>query len=173
MNSSLNNSVISVLEQGLNLLDVLSDELYARSLSGTFGGILGGHYRHVLDHFLCLLQGVRTGCVNYDQRRRSPVLETSLMEARRVTEALMEEFNKLSREDLQSECLVSYRVSYGEDREEAVISNVTREVMFCVGHAIHHYAILRLLCVEMDVDLPYEFGIAPSTLKYLEAAGRA
>jgi hypothetical protein len=55
-----------------------------------------------------------------------------------------------------------------------VRSNLAREVMFCVGHAIHHYAILRLLCAGVGVKLPYEFGIAPSTLKHLEteAAGR-
>jgi len=49
---------------------------------------------------------------------------------------------------------------------------VAREAMFCVGHAIHHYAILKLLCAEAHVELPYEFGVAPSTLKHLETAGR-
>ena len=43
-----------------------------------------------------------------------------------------------------------------------------KEVMFCVGHAIHHYAILKLLCAGVGVKLPYEFGIAPSTLKHLQ-----
>jgi hypothetical protein len=49
-----------------------------------------------------------------------------------------------------------------------VRSNLAREVMFCVGHAIHHYAILRILCAGVGVKLPYEFGIAPSTLKHRE-----
>jgi hypothetical protein len=54
-------------------------------------------------------------------------------------------------------------------------SNLAREVMFCVGHAIHHYAILRILCAGVGVKLPHEFGVAPSTLKHLETetAGRA
>ena len=68
---------------------------------------------------------------------------------------------------------MSYQVGYGESGEEAVRSNVAREVMFCVGHAIHHYAILKLLCAGAGIDLPYEFGIAPSTLKHLETAGKA
>jgi hypothetical protein len=85
----------------------------------------------------------------------------------------MDEFRDLSQEVLQRECLVTYCVGYGESGEEAVASNVAREVMFCVGHAIHHYAILKLLCVQAEVSLPYEFGIAPSTLKHLETAGRA
>ena len=68
---------------------------------------------------------------------------------------------------------MSYRVGYGDGGEEAVPSNVAREIMFCVGHAIHHYAILKLLCAGAGVDLPYEFGIAPSTLTHLATAGKA
>ena len=85
----------------------------------------------------------------------------------------MAEFRDLSPDTLQQQCLVSYRVGYGESGEEAVPSNVAREIMFCVGHAIHHYAILKLLCAGAGVDLPYEFGIAPSTLKHLETPGKA
>jgi len=169
---SFTSCVRDVLEQGLLFLDRLSDEVYGRPLSGVFTGSLGAHYRHVLDHFLCLVEGVRTGEVNYDQRRRNPQLENSTAQARIVTEALMDEFHDLSSDALQQECLVSYRVGYGESGKEAVPSNVAREVMFCVGHAIHHYAILKLLCAGAGVDLPYEFGIAPSTLKHLETAGK-
>jgi len=170
---SLTSSIRDVLEQGLLFLDRLSDEVYAQPLGGVFAGSLGAHYRHVLDHFLCLIEGIRTGEVNYDQRRRNPQLENSVVDARLVTDALMDEFRDLSQSVLQRQCLVTYRISYGETGEEAVASNVAREVMFCVGHAIHHYAILKLLCVEAGVTLPYEFGIAPSTLKHLETAGRA
>jgi hypothetical protein len=69
---------------------------------------------------------------------------------------------------------VTYSVDYGDGDAEAVYSNLAREVMFCVGHAIHHYALLKLLCAGEGVNLPYEFGVAPSTLKHLEAdtAGR-
>jgi hypothetical protein len=170
---SLASSVRDVLEQGLLFLDRVGDEVYARSLEGVFTGSLGAHYRHVLDHFLVLLEGIRTGEVNYDQRRRNPQLENSVVEARLVTEALMDEFRDLSQNILQRECLVTYRISYGQTREQAVASNVAREIMFCVGHAIHHYAILKLLCAQGGVTLPYEFGVAPSTLKHLETAGRA
>ena len=171
--SSFTNSVRDVLEQGLVFLGRLSEEIYARPLAGVFTGSLGAHYRHVLDHFLCLIEGIRTGEVNYDQRRRNPQLENSTVQARRVTEALIDEFRDLSPNALQQECFVSYRVGYGESGQEAVPSNVAREIMFCVGHAIHHYAILKLLCSGAGVDLPYEFGVAPSTLKHLETAGKA
>jgi len=173
MTGSLNTAVSDVLRQGCVLLDRVSNEVYARPLGGTVSGSLGTHYRHVLDHFLCLIEGIRTGEVNYDQRRRNPQLETSVVEARLMTEALMDEFRGISRDVLRRECIVTYSVGYGESGPEAVTSNVAREVMFCVGHAIHHYAILKLLCTGAGVKLPYEFGVAPSTLKHLETGARA
>src|SRR6266853_483737 len=168
MTPPLNTAVKDVLQQGCIFLDRIGDEPYARPLEGEFAASLGAHYRHVLDHFLCLAEGIRTGQVNYDQRRRNPQLENSVQYARLVTEGLIDELGSLSREVLQRECTVSYSVGYGDGEVEPVRSNLAREVMFCVGHAIHHYAILKLLCAGVGVKLPYEFGTAPSTLKHLE-----
>jgi hypothetical protein len=168
MTRSLKKAVKDVLQQGCIFLDRIGDETYARPLEGEFAASLGAHYRHVLDHFLCLAVGIRTGQVNYDQRRRNPQLENSVTCARLVTEGLIDEFGGLSPAILQRECAVTYSVGYGENEAEAVKSNLAREVMFCVGHAIHHYAVLKLLCAGAGVKLPYEFGVAPSTLKHLE-----
>jgi hypothetical protein len=173
MTDSLNMAVGDVLQQGCVLLDRVSDEVYARPLGADLSGSLGGHYRHVLDHFLCLIEGIRTGEVNYDQRRRNPQVERSVVAARLVTEGLMDHFRNISQDVLQRECIVTYSVGYGDSAAEGVTSNVAREVMFCVGHAIHHYAILKLLCAGVGVELPFEFGVAPSTLKHLEAGERA
>jgi len=178
MTKSLNIAVKDVLQQGCIFLDRIGDEKYARPLESPVGGkpaSLGAHYRHVLDHFLCLAEGICTGQVNYDQRRRNAQLESSVTCARLVTEGLIDELGGLSREILQRECAVTYSVGYDETEAEAVRSNLAREVMFCVGHAIHHYAILRLLCAGVGMQLPYEFGVAPSTLKHLktETAERA
>ena len=174
MTPSLNIAVKDVLQQGCTFLDRVSDEVYTRPLEGTLSASLGTHYRHVLDHFFCLVEGIRTGQVNYDQRRRNPQLECSVAQARFATEGLIDEFRGLTGDLLLRECAVTYSVSYGESEVELVRSNLAREVMFCVGHAIHHYAILKLLCAGEGVQLPHEFGVAPSTLKHLEAetAGR-
>jgi hypothetical protein len=174
MSPSLNFAVKDVLQQGCTFLDRMSEDVYARPLDGTLSSSLGAHYRHVLDHFFCLAEGIRTGQVNYDDRRRNPQLESSVAQARFATKGLIEEFRGLTADVLLRECAVTYSVGYGESEVELVRSNLAREVMFCVGHAIHHYAILKLLCADVGVKLPYEFGVAPSTLKHLEAqtAGR-
>ena len=161
-------AVEDVLQQGSTFLDSVGDEVYARPLDGPLAASLGAHYRHTLDHFLCLIEGIRTCRINYDQRRRDQQVEKSVECARRATESLIEEFRGLSTEILERQCTVIYSVGYGEGEAEAVPSNLARELMFCVGHTIHHYALLRMLCGRIGVRVPYELGIAPSTLKHLE-----
>jgi len=57
-------------------------------------------------------------------------------------------------------------VSYGSSEPSVIDTNVGRELAYCVGHAIHHYAIVRPICSQLGIDVPKEFGVAPSTLKY-------
>ncbi|HEX4486807.1 MAG TPA: hypothetical protein VH088_11100 [Terriglobales bacterium] len=169
-NNSFTAAVEDVLQQGLTLLNGVDGETYARPIEGAS---LGTHYRHVLDHFLCLREGIRTGEVNYDHRRRDPRLENSTEYARLVTQQLIEEFQEFSPETFRGECIVTYTVGYGEDEPGSVPSNLAREITFCVGHAIHHYAILKLLAAGAGVKLPCEFGVAPSTLKHRESEAHA
>ena len=166
---SLRSAVKDILGQGLLLLDRVNDETYARPNQGVYSASIGAHYRHVLDHFLCLSNSIRTRVVNYDHRERNPELENSSSYARFVTEQLMEEFSALEEAAFRASCSVTYSVGYDGDEPSEVPSNLARELMFCVGHAIHHFAILKLLCAAVAIPLPYEFGIAPSTLKHNEA----
>src|ERR1051326_310124 len=106
---SLRSAARDVLQQGCVFLESVGENAYARTQDGIFSGSLGAHYRHVLDHFLCLVVGARTGEVNYDERARNSLLEKSASEARLVTEGLLNEFNLFTEEMLQQNCTVTYR----------------------------------------------------------------
>jgi len=167
--SALISAAEDVLRQGLTLLDNLDADTFSRKEDGPWGSSIGAHYRHVLDHFLCLIEGLWDAHINYDQRSRNAQVEGSIEVARAATRDLLEAIRAIPADVLKQECQVVYSVGYGENSVQAVRSVVARELMFCVGHAIHHYAIMKLLCSVRAVALPYEFGIAPSTLKYQEA----
>src|SRR6266571_8021433 len=111
--SALISAAQDVLNQGCALLDNVDDESYSRKEEGPWGSSIGAHYRHVLDHFLCLIEGLWDGEINYDQRSRSPELEGSVEAAVAATEDLIETFNKLSADVLQQDCTVVYSVGYG------------------------------------------------------------
>ena len=160
-----------VLGEGRSLLGVIDNNAYAWKDNAGSGASIGMHYRHVLEHFQCLLEGIPQGRINYDERRRSSELETSVEAALTATEDLVGGFRELTAEALQSPCGVAYSVNYivnDEDGTPEVSSTVARELMFCIGHATHHYALMKPHCAELGIQIPYEFGIAPSTLKHLE-----
>jgi len=167
--SALISAAEDVLRQGLALLENIDPDTYSRKADGPWESSIGAHYRHVLDHFLCLIEGLWDARINYDHRSRNPEIEGSSEVARAATLDLIDAFAAIPSDVLNQECEVVYSVGYGDKAVEGVRSVVGRELMFCVGHAIHHYAIVKLLCSLRAVALPYEFGIAPSTLKYHEA----
>lgn len=163
-------SVEDVLHQGLFLLDSLDAEAYTRPAAGGFGGSIGEHYRHVVEHFTCLLTGARTGKVDYDSRKRDRAIENDIEYARAVTEALIDDFKRLPWDLFQRWVEVTYTVAYHSEEIESVPSNVSREIVFCVGHAVHHFAIIRLLCAQAQIEMPAGFGVAPSTLRHARSA---
>ena len=167
MNSrALSQSIEDVLLQGLELLDGMDDETYSRPLGPPYSATVGKHYRHVIDHFVCLARGLRDGVIDYDDRQRDESIENSRHAARCVTQSLLGTLQLLTARDVDAPCSVAYSVGYRDAAPLSIQSTVAREICYCVSHAIHHFAIIRLVCAELGLMLPEIFGVAPSTLKY-------
>jgi len=170
MNSrALLQSIKDVLLQGLELLDAVDDDTYSFMLAAPYSASIGKHYSHVVDHFECLVRGLRTGIIDYDNRERDLKLETSVEEARTATIRLIADFHGLTATEIESYCSVMYTVGYQDKEPLAIDTIVAREIAYCVSHAIHHFAIIRLVCAELGLTMPDVFGVAPSTLKHRAA----
>jgi hypothetical protein len=154
-----------VLLQGLSLLFKIFDATYSRMVEAPYGASIGGHYRHILEHFQCLARGMRSGEINYDTRERNPRLETEVTYATISTCDVLRAIKNYTEEGLARPCTVVNSVSYGAGEAPIMESNIGRELAYCAGHAIHHYAIIRLICSHLRVEVAKDFGIAPSTLK--------
>jgi hypothetical protein len=165
----LSAAVQDVLQQGLALLGDCTTETYREMAPTPFDASIGQHYRHVLDHFVSLGMGISSGVIDYDQRARERLLETDLDVARASTQMLMKFFASLTPNDYQRICSVMHSISYSRNEKETSNSNIERELAYCVSHAVHHFAIMRILCAQMQVRVPAEFGVAPSTLKHRAA----
>jgi uncharacterized damage-inducible protein DinB len=164
--SALNDSAAEVLRQGEALLLAITDEKYTRRIPAAFNSAIGGHYRHCLDHFQSLLEGLDRDEVNYDHRARNKRIENdrefALAETQRLTRACW----SIPAAFLDCSIRVRSQVNY-EATEAAIIgSTVGREIMYAVAHCIHHYALIAVMCTLLDVPVPNGFGVAPSTLKY-------
>jgi hypothetical protein len=162
-------AVRGVLSQGLALLSDCTMQSYTGRAGVPFNASIGQHYRHVLDHFLCLINGKTRGLIDYDSRGRSNRIESDRDEAVLLTKTLIAFFETLSDDECQRPIEAAYTVGYGDTSPKTVRTNLDREIAYCVSHAVHHFAIMRLICAQMEIEVPEEFGIAPSTLKHRAA----
>jgi hypothetical protein len=163
----IRSSVVEALRQGDCLLEAIDDTAYTSPLEAAYGATTGGHYRHCLEHFEALLDAVGSARVDYDARPRDHSLENDRAVALARTRALIAYFReKLSAEELAAPVSIRCKVSYLGNASPEVPSTFAREAMYAVVHAIHHYALIGIICRLQGVPLPEGFGIAPSTAQH-------
>jgi DinB family len=159
-------SAVETLQQGERLLAEITDETYTRKVPVAFNASIGGHYRHCLDHFQCLLDAAKSGDLNYDHRERGTLVENDRFAALNATCALREGYEKLDPVFLARPLAVTCKTSYATGGSQNSPSTVGREIMYSVAHAVHHYALIGVMSGIMGLKLPAGFGVAPSTLKH-------
>jgi hypothetical protein len=168
MHEPLQHSLIDALKQGASLLSALDDDQYTESVDRAFSSCVGSHYRHSLEHFEPLLCRNDDGLIDYDARKRDPRIETARATALERTLDLLARAEDMR--DAEMDRPVRVRCSVSTDTESPVVdSTLGREVMYAVIHAVHHYAIIRMLCAQLEVRLPDGFGMAPSTTRHRQA----
>jgi hypothetical protein len=154
----------SVLEQGLDLLARIPESVF--TLSRTGRSPVSSQYRHVLEHYHCFFDGLASGRIDYDARRRDQSLAASRDRAADATRTLIETF-EADRWALESSPLdVQMRTATEADAAEWHRSSVGRELQFLVSHTVHHYALIKLMVEAEGIAMDREFGIAPSTLAH-------
>ncbi len=162
-----------VLEQGESLLRGLSDAEYAGAPPDASSASVGAHYRHSLEHFKILLESVAGTEIDYDQRERDARLEHERLFALQVTRDFRHAARFLATLAPDRAIEARYKISYAGSGSCAAPSTVGREIMYAVSHAIHHYALIGLICGMRKISVPDNFGVAPSTIEYQKQTGSA
>lgn len=151
----------------LLVLDKLAQFFLPRNTQA-YSESIGGHIRHIIEHYESLILR-ESDQINYDLRKRDEYLEQNANEVERRVRLLIQELrgNIL----LQIEDPVSVSCSGGSHGEHlfANLSSVGRELCFLNSHCIHHLAIIKPICNQLDIPMDQYFGYAPSTIAYLES----
>ena len=149
------------LGQALRLLETLDDATYAESRTGA-------HLRHILDFYQCFLNGLESSHIDYDARRRDASIErsreTAAMAIRSIVYALE------TRSDVRQERIVWVRMEDVEGSgvpETFIESSLSRELQALSSHTVHHFALIAVTLRAHGVQMDLDFGMAPSTLRYL------
>ena len=157
---------IRFLRQGILLLERLDEKIYCASVPPFFMVGIGKHFRHIMDHYSCLLGGLQ-GTVNYNQRQRELILEQNPEQGRKKLNELITRLEEIAelpgifQRDLKIIC-EDHPGSEGDPP-----SNLTRELQYLVSHTVHHYALIAMMLKIQGVMVDPEFGVASSTLRYL------
>lgn len=158
----LKEPIQNVFVQLTETLNQLSADEYIQPSKILFNASIGQHVRHIIELFLCLEKGYETGVVNYEKRKRDYQIETNKNLA---IQLLKDIYHRLERANTNL-------VMEAEDYEEttgvvAIPSNYYREIAYNLEHTIHHMALIRVGVNEVStIELPQEFGVAYSTIKY-------
>ncbi len=154
---------VRCIGQALTLLGHLAPELYSQPSEAALGSSIGGHLRHNIDHYKSFLAQAETGTIDYDHRGREAAAETDPGVAYQRLSGIAAALGNLDNGELDRTVQVKMDSGSTEGWSE---SSLRRELQFLLSHSVHHYAIIAIVCRQHGVEVPADFGVAPSTLKY-------
>ncbi|KAG0258987.1 hypothetical protein BG011_002882 [Mortierella polycephala] len=161
-------------------------EMYTKPSVLACQGTIGKHVRHLHDHYRLLfetyppnqgLSPVHEWTVDYDKRSREVPMETDLEYAISELERLQ---HILEQYNVTDSSTASPSQPIGRNLLQPVTLQATidpshppvhfqttfgRELWFCSLHAVHHFAMIKVICGEFGMPLTEGFGLAPSTIK--------
>lgn len=153
------------LQSLLHFLEQVNQPIYSRPLDVFNGSSLGGHTRHIIEFYHCLIKNYSRGSINYDLRERDKNIETDPEFAAIAVQNIILELQKIKLDDK-----VELHMSYDPKTNvvDTVVSNVKREVVYNLEHTIHHMALIKIgvKTAAPLIELEHEFGVAPSTIKF-------
>ena len=158
----LQQSVKNVFVQLSESLHQLTDEQYVQPSKTLFNATIGQHVRHIIELFICLEKGYETGLVNYEKRKRDLAIETDKQFANGLLQKIYKNLEKPNKNLLLES-------NYDEHSADTltVTTNYYREIIYNLEHTVHHMALIRVGINEVStIAVPYEFGVASSTLNY-------
>ncbi len=158
-------STEEVFNQVILVIDSLDDKQYSSSLPLIGNSTIGQHLRHVLDFYLCIIEGVERENICYDKRERKVEVEYN---RELMKEKLIEVLKHIDLFVIENEISVLAQPGYRDTTEFISASTIGRELLYAFEHSIHHLALIRIGAEQYypEIILPEEFGIAPSTVRY-------
>jgi uncharacterized damage-inducible protein DinB len=157
----------AIFSQIINTIDQISQKDFTAPSPALGGVTIGQHLRHTLEFFICLEEGFASRCVNYDKRRHDKAIESDKQLALQ-TIASIRSFVERQKENAP----LKLEVGYNPDNDACVTidTNFYRELVYNIEHMVHHMAIMKIGIREVAgyVHLPPHFGVAVSTVRYIE-----
>jgi hypothetical protein len=150
--------------------EVLDDKQFTTPIELLGNATVGKHTRHIIEAFQAVVDGVESCKVSFDKRKRETVLELDKSAAADRMQLL---FDSLCECDLRKAVELQNDFDYSPTESwNHIPSTLERELIYAMEHAIHHLAIIKIgIRHEFGIELPEDFGVAPSTIRFTQTAG--
>ena len=159
----------SILSQLASVINQIDEKDFTAPCPSLGNSSIGQHLRHTLEFFLCLEAGCKEGLVNYDKRAHDKIIESDKFLALNTINRI-KEFISSTTQDFELNLEVGYELN--NDDCVKMNTNYFRELAYNIEHAVHHMAIMKIGIREVAdyIELPSDFGIAASTIRYNETS---
>lgn len=153
---------VAAIQQGIDLLGAITPEIYQQRLPLCYNAAIGGHVRHIIEHYQAFLRGLEEGEIDYEKRVRDPLVENDVSYASGLLEAIAHRLLEWAPR------LPNRLLHYCAETTEGIASSTSalRELEFLLSHTIHHYALVAVMARLQGHEPAPTFGVAPSTLKF-------
>lgn len=160
---------VTVVQQGLHLLTTLDPVGYATRDPAVFNSTVGGHLRHVLEHYTSFLDGLEGNAIDYEKRARDPLIEQNCAHGRVQLAGVAARLEALLADSADRSVQVRMENPPDPDTAAWSLSSLSRELEFLLSHTVHHYALIAVICTRLGHQPAADFGMAPSTLRHQAA----
>ena len=146
-----------------NLAKLISplDKIYSQKNSHLINETIGKHVRHIIDFYLCFINGIKIKFIDYDKRERNTKVENDKEYAIKTISSIVDQLNN---NYLNTPITINLNLSI---TKSSLNSSIERELMYIADHAIHHGHIIQLFVKNY---FPNDYNkiefYSPSTLDY-------
>ena len=149
------------LKVGIELLGSIDDGQYSDTSCEPYHSSIGGHMRHILDIFDCVLEGLGSGKIDLTARKRDQLIECSSRRGIAYFEQTLARLEALKGTDYDRIIEVSDDLGLGMVTAKYTVAAALIQAH---SHAMHHFASLGYIVTKLGIDLPHkDFGFNPTT----------
>jgi uncharacterized damage-inducible protein DinB len=161
-----------VLQQGSSLIQQLTDAQYTSAVETYACSSIGAHFRHMLDMYLALMPVLvasdRASMIDYDVRRRGAPVESCRHAAIAELDSYRQQLDQYTR-SFDIVVTVKTEVCIESTQHAAVQSTLARELAFVSTHAVHHFALIKVIAKLLGASVDASVGLAPASASFMRS----
>ncbi len=156
-------ALIKTIDMAKPVLIQLSDQQFTDTSLPPYYSCIGTHFRHILDFYRCIDEGLATSEVDLTARHRNSEVEFSCGAAISHLEELRKKIKEWAVFPSDKKIWVTDDLGDGRQRLEYTFAALAAQAN---SHTIHHFALINFMLNQMGIAIAESgFGYNPTTPK--------